>query len=435
MKKNEGQKNNGRNNNGARFDGWRNAILLLVALLTSIGAVYYGYATIFPAMVADLGWDRGEASIAQSLLFISMGVGYGFLGLSIKKLGPRYTILSGLIALVIATFLLATVTSALWQFILLWGVVCGPAFALSGIAPAQILMMNWFDKKRSSAIGFMMIGGPLGGFIAQDAFNFLISEMGGWRTGWLGASISVSIAIICVWFLVDTPAQKGQFIDGIDPENAAPDPDTQSPQSAQTYRTDQIWTLRDIFANRTVYLLLLVLTGHIVCVVLLISHGVLHFTDNGQSAAQGSRLVGIILIGSGLARFPSGWIGDRIEPTILLAISVGVMLAAQIIIWQSDNFALLSIACCLLGICYGGQLVWVPVINSNFFGSAIFPQITSITTPVLIGLSAIIPWGAGAAFDYMGHYDVIFGFSIAVLILSFIASLLVRPPRLNPVKQ
>ena len=55
------------------FYGWSNVGLLFVIYLSAMGMVFYGFSVIFPSMVQEMGWGRGEAAFAHTLRALLLG--------------------------------------------------------------------------------------------------------------------------------------------------------------------------------------------------------------------------------------------------------------------------------------------------------------------------------------------------------------------------
>ena len=56
------------------FYGWSNVVICFLCYFLVYGIVFYGFSVIFPAMVKAMGWKRGDASIAQTIRVLVMGL-------------------------------------------------------------------------------------------------------------------------------------------------------------------------------------------------------------------------------------------------------------------------------------------------------------------------------------------------------------------------
>ena len=98
------------------FYGWSNVGLLFVIYLSAMGMVFYGFSVIFPSMVQEMGWGRGEAAFAHTLRALLLGFTAPLVALALQKFGGRNTIAVGLSLLCLGSVLLGVATRELWHW-------------------------------------------------------------------------------------------------------------------------------------------------------------------------------------------------------------------------------------------------------------------------------------------------------------------------------
>ena len=410
------------------FYGWRNATLLFGIYMSALGLVFYGFSVIFPTMIETMEWNRGTASIAHTISVLLMGASAPLVALSIKKLGVKKTISLGLSLLLVGLLLLGTVMTQIWQWIIIWGILIGVGFAFCGVLPIQTMVMYWFNVKRATVIGIVMTGAAAGGFLAQPFYTWLMRVADSWRFGWLNGALFVSIALVCSFFLVNKPEELGQYPDGSSPEEVEA-ARNQAGGGARTYRTEKTWEVKQVFGTPIIYFIAIVIIGHMMPLFLITSHGVLHFTDMGFSKMQAASILSFMILGSGCARFPSGWLGDRIEPRWILTVTLVVMLVAYLGIWKSTNLDVVMISGALFGVCYGCQIIMFATIMGNYYGPEIYPDINGVMAPFLILFGAVVPVGAGYMYEKYDSYDAVFFILSIMLVVALVFSLLLAPPK------
>ncbi len=143
------------------FYGWTNTGILF-AIFSLMGVVNFGYAVIFPVMINDMNWGRGEASIAYSLNVILSGLLAPIIAISINKFGARKTINFGLIFMITGLMLLGTMVKEIWQWTLVWGTFIAVGNGFTGLLPVQATVMQWFNVKRATVLGIVMSAGAVG---------------------------------------------------------------------------------------------------------------------------------------------------------------------------------------------------------------------------------------------------------------------------------
>jgi len=413
---------------GIGFYGWKNAWLLFFIYMAAAGFVFYAYTVIFPEMIEATGWDRGDASIASSLNMLMMGFLVPLVAIILKRIGSRRAITVGLLLLFVGLLLLGTVTVRMWHWIVLWGVMVPVAAGLCGLFPVQITVMSWFVRRRATVIGFVMTGAALGGSIVQPAYTWVIQSTGQWETGWLLSSGCVLVALCLSFRVRSKPSDIGQFPDGLGPTGRASTGNGTS-MVDRVYRTPAPWEVREVFRTRTAWLITGVMVPQAMTTILINTHGRLHITDIGYSRMQGATVLMFVILGSGIARLPMGWLGDRIEPRYIVSGALLFMLISFMVFWRGSSFGLLVASGSVFGICFGTLLVMLSTMIANYFGTESYASISACISPFLTVIGAAIPTTAGYAADRLGSYDVPFAVLSAALFLSIIFSLFLSPPR------
>jgi MFS family permease len=409
------------------FYGWKNVIFLFIIYMFTMGIVFYGFSVIFPVMIKTLEWNRGTASIAHTVNALLMGFLAPLAALSVNKLGTKKTISMGITVLVIGLVLLGTLISQLWQWIIVWGIIVSFGFVFCGIMPIQTTLMFWFDKKRATAIGIVMTGAALGGFLAQPFYTWLMALTNTWQVGWLVGALFAFIALILAFFIIGKPEDVGQHTDGLSPD------DMKTGQSgielgARTYRTPTSWKLKEAIRTPTVWFIIMIMVGFVMPLFLVTTHGVLHLTDQGFSTMQAASVLSFLILGSGVVRFPIGWVGDRIEPRWIVMVALSIMLIALFGIWKISSFKMMMVAGMVFGMGYGCQIIMIPTMIANYYGAEAFPGIQGVLGPIMITFCASVPVGAGYIFEQTGSYDLAFIILIMVLFISFVFSFFLAPP-------
>ncbi|QTD56930.1 MFS transporter [Parasphingorhabdus cellanae] len=410
-----------------KFYGWHNAALLFAIQFAASGFVYFAYAAIFPAMVEAMDWNRGSASIAHSLSFLTLGLSYPLTAWMIGKWGVRLTLTSGLVMMLASLLLTIFFVTQIWHWTLAWGIVMGMAMALAGPLCGQTVVIQWFNVKRATVLGIIMTGNALGGFVAQPVLIRVMEEYDTWQSGWYVSGIAVIIALLLTQFIINRPADIGQHSDNIDP--AAPQADARkAAPKPRTYRSEHSWTIRQVFRTRAVYFIMTVNITYLAIGTFLLTHGSLYLSDTGISKIQTASVVSLFIMASGLGRMPAGWLGDRFELRWLMAAMMAAMLFGFLLLWAAADFVGLSVAAFILGLCYGGFFALSPALTSNFFGQESFAKINSVFAPLLLPFVAMAPAGAGYIFDIYGSYDLAFLIGSVLLSLSLISAICLTPP-------
>ncbi|MBW2369108.1 MAG: MFS transporter [Deltaproteobacteria bacterium] len=410
----------------AGFYGWKNVVLWCV-IIGMNGFGLYSYTIVFPSMLKELGWDRGPASLALTIMIIMIGALSPVVALSINRFGNKKTIRFGLIGVMVSMILVGTIVTEIWMWTLIWGIMVPFGFLFGGFIPVFSNAMLWFNIRRATVIGILATALAVGGFISQPFCTWLIGITGAWQAGWFAVAAAGALAFIVSFFLVEKPEDIGQFPDGIDPADikSASEEKTTAPK---TYRSSVDWPLKEIVKTPVIWLLVLVTIGYMQALILVTTHGVMHFTDLGFTSMQAASVMSVTILFSGLAGLPMGALGDRIEPRWITSAALFVMLLMFLGLWKAPSLWSLMAAGSVFGFCYGTINVVLPALEGNYYGPESFPQINAILGPIGVVGTSIVPFVAGNIVDKTGSYDLAFIMVGFVLLGGFICALLLKPP-------
>ncbi|MBA3027550.1 MAG: MFS transporter [Desulfobacteraceae bacterium] len=419
-------------NKRGKFYGWNNVVLLFLVYSAVMGFLFYGFTVIFPAMITAQGWGRGEASFAHTIRGFIVGFIAPLVAYSIGKIGNKKTILVGLSFGVVTLFLLGTVVDQLWQWTLIWGFMIPITYAFSGGLSVQTTVTFWFNKKRATALGIVLSGGAVAGFVAAPFFTFLMQKAGTWRVGWLAVSGILLMALIVSLFIKNKPSDLGQVPDGIAPEVAAKAASQTVQKKSKTpiYQTHEVWTVKEAWKTPFLYLLMICRFGQGWALSLVTVHGVLHLIGSGLSKMEAASVISTLVLFSGISRFPMGMLGDRISPRVLTAIALAGMTLTMVGLWIAPkNLPLLLTIAGAYGLFFGATVILMPALIGNYFGPAGFAPINGSMGPITTFITAPFPMVAGYLFDHYKSYDYVFMGVVAFMTVSTLCAALMVPPK------
>jgi len=411
------------------FYGWKNAFLLTFIYMATTGLVFYAFSVIFPVMLSNTGWNRGDASIAITVAMLAGGFLIPLAAKLINKFGSRKVIIVGLVILLFDLIILSTVVSKLWQWTLMWGVAFPIARMLCGLLPSQVSIMFWFNRKRAMAIGVLMTGAPIGGFFAPPLYTWFMEHMGGWRFGWMLSATVVLVALVLSFWVRSKPSDLGQYPDGIAPGSGQLGKEDNPNEGIRTFRSEVTWTLKEVLKSRVIWMITAINITQMMGLNLVVNHGVLHLTDIGYESMAAAQILSIMIVSSGIVRFPIGWLADRIEPRWIILSALLLMLCGFVGIWKAPGFGLLMVLGAIYGISYGTLLTILPTITGNYYGPEVFASINGFFGPFLTVLGAAVPTIAGYAVEMMGSYNQMFFWLTILLVAGTACSLFLAPPQ------
>ena len=412
------------------FYGYKNAVLLAYIYIATVGLITYGFSVIFPVMIKSLNWSRGDASLVLS--FSGMLTGFVLVPVTavvINKIGVQKSLIIGLVILLIGLFTLVTVTSQLWHWYVIYGLFLPIGRALCGGLPMQVSIMTWFSRKRATVLGLVMTGAPFFGAIAQPAYTWAMQKTKKWQTGYLLSAVFGILALVLSFWVKGKPSDVGQYPDGIVPGDASSSNEKKKTEGPRTYRATEVWTVREVFKTRTIWIFMIVSMLEGLPFGLINAHGVLHLTDLGYTSMQAANVLMMITFSSGAARFPMGWLGDRIEPRWIITGAMGLMLLGFLGLWKAPNFSTLMVVGPIFGLAVGTLIILLATIIPNYYGPETYASIRGFMSPPRTIITANFPAFSGYISDRYGSYNSLFKGLSWCLVFAIVGSLFLSPPK------
>ena len=404
------------------FRGWWIVAASFVSLALVNGIAFWSFGLFIEPLEEEFGWSRAQVALGFSLSLGLSGLTAPLAGRWIDKRGPRSAIFIGAIAVGLTYVLLAT-TQSLWQWYLY--------LALNGllrhfvfIIPFMALIARWFDRRRSVAASILATGLMVGGMVFVPVVRAMIDGFG-WRTAFAatGITLSVSIVILLLTVIRDSPAAYGLEPDG----DAPPEDDTGEEEKSGGL------TLREALHTRLFWALAAAMTLFPLGMVTWMSHSAPFYEWAGLSADTAALLISL---SAGLAIVPrllAGHFADRLPKLEYGAAGVA---------------GLLTLAMAVLAVDHGpaGIIVFFPIFVLGFaLGGALFealllPRAFGVQHyATILGFVVILqtvgmvtgPTLGGAIYDATGSYDWVVRGMMAVFVATglcfLVAARLPRP--------
>jgi MFS family permease len=412
------------------FYGWWLLFFLWVIYTLPIGFAFYSPVILAPFMIQDLGWSRGEIMVGVTAIMLLFGITSPLTAWMITRIGARKTIVIGGCIAASAAFLISRLGHIYPLFITL-GVFLGLGISMSAMIPVQTVAIAWFHARRALALGLVLGGGAVGGFLAPQLINWVVLRAGGnWRVGFLLIAIaSLAGSVVALLAVRNRPGDVGQHPDGVEPE-ARTDPAAGPKRTARTYRTSEDWTVREALKTRALWLLILAVTGTFYMWQIIVTQGPLHLQDRGFDPAMSAFLYSLAIGLSIAGRFTIAGLGDRIEPRYLFAFGSLCTLIGGILFWfvSPDKVWVAYLYPLLAGFGFGAAYVCIPTITGNYWGAEAFPGVTGLISPMAMLIQSSAAPLAGLLYDRQGTYLTIMIVSWLAVAVGFTAMLFCRPP-------
>ena len=370
----------------SRHAAFRLAVSL--ALMTIGASAMYVVPVVLPAVQAEFGLARADASLPYSLLMAGMGVGGVLMGRLSDRFGVRVPLVTGSLGIGLG-YAGASFAGDIHAFNLLHGLVLGLLGVSATFSPLLADTALWWSRRRGIAVAICASGNYLGGAIWPPVLQHLVDTVG-WRQGYLWMGIGCGTAMFALSFLLYArpPAPvTAATVPGLAPDGARPF--GLSPGAAMA---------------------LLMVAGTACCVAMSMPqvHIVAYCADLGYGAARGAEMLSVML-GFGIAsRLVSGWICDHIGGLRTLLLGSFLQMVALLLFLPFDGLAPLYAISALFGLFQGGIVPsYAIIVREHFAAREAGVRTGAVIMCTLLGM-ALGGWMSGKAFDLTGGYQAAF---------------------------
>jgi MFS family permease len=384
----------------------RLAVALVLSAVGSVGM--WSFVVALPAVQADFGIARGEASLAFTLTMFGFGIGGVVMGRLADRFGIVMPAILGAVALG-AGYGLSGIAGGIGTFALAQGLLGLGSAATFG--PLMTDMSHWFARRRGIAVAIVSSGNYLGGTIWPPIIQHFI-ETDGWRTTQMWVGVFCIVALIPGSLLLRrrAPAQHS----AVSSANAA----------------GKLGTL-GISANAL--MVLLFIAGIACCVAMAMPqvHIVAYCGDLGYGPARGAEMLSMMLGFGLISRIASGFIADRIGGLATLLLSSVLQGVALLLYTFFDGLFSLYVISALFGLFQGGIVPMYALIVREYFAPQEAGTRLGLVLLATLGGMALGGWMSGLIFDLTGSYQAAFlnGLAWNLVNVSIAAWLMFRPGR------
>jgi len=393
------------------FYGWKVLAALWLIMFVNVAFPFFGASIINTWMAAEFNLDRKMLGLPFTVFILMTGLPAPLIAIGINRWGVRFALCTGSIIITIGSIIMAQLGTNGIQAVFGFGIIVGIGTAMAGALASQTCVAFWFIKKRALALSIVMSAPGFGGFVATRVLNGIITSAdGNWRMGWwLIAGLSCLSFLAATLVVKNKPASVGQLPDGDGGGDESTQQDQKSTRKpAGVYKTTEDWTFAEVLRTRMLWLILACTVGFSSCFMLFLAHGVVHLQDLGHTPTAAAASLSFMTFCSLIGNFGIGILGDRVEPRYLWIVTIVLCAMAMLLVNGADSpLKLYPYAICL-GIGFGGAVICMMTLISNFYGSKAYASVVGLVLAVQTSASASVPLIAGYIFDGSGSYSVVF---------------------------
>lgn len=375
-------------------------LMVTLALMTVGASGMYVVAVVLPAVQAEFGVARADASLPYTLLMIGFGIGGMLMGRLADRFGVMVPLLLGAASLGLG-YVAAAMAGSIWTFTLAHGFLIGLFGSSATFAPLLADTSLWFVRRRGIAVAVCASGNYIGGALWPPIVQHFVETVG-WRHTYLALGLFSFVTMTALALLmrrrppVAVPAAVRQ--------NLAATPSSLPfglpPGKAQA---------------------LLCVAGVACCVAMAMPqvHIVSYCTDLGYGAARGAEMLSLMLACGVVSRLVSGLVCDRIGGLRTLLLGSTLQGIALLLFLPFDGLVSLYLIAALFGLFQGGIVPsYAIIVREYFLPAEAGARVGTVIMATMVGM-AMGGWMSGKVFDLTGSYQAAFFNGIAWNLLNF----------------
>ena len=394
---------------------------------TIFSAAYFqGFGVLILPIERAFGWDRWVISAAMSLRQLESGIVSPAVGFLLDRFSARKLIFWSAVISGVG-FIGLGFTTGIVTFFLCFVVISLGASGVSHAVTWPVIISRWFRRNRGLATGLAVTGPIFGSPLV--ILNTQIEEAHGWRVVLFvyGALVLVGVTLLSM-MVRDRPEPYGLRPDGDPPEEGA---STERPAGSSRRRTDAGLTLRAVLRTKEFWLFTSYLSGTFAVNSAVQGHMIPYFQqDIGLTAAWAAVVMSMVFIISGIGRIGGGYLLDRIDYRLVLAV-VAAMMGLALLYLQVVPVKTVSATlpfALMFGVSFGCLVPMRGAVGSIMFGTRAIGKVLGILQGGPIAAGVIGPFVMGMIFDLHGNYSAAIWGLIVVSALVMPLSLAMASP-------
>jgi MFS family permease len=385
----------------------------VMQMITSIGT--QAASTYVVPLQREFGWSNASIGLARSFQQLADGLLGPVSGSLIDRFGPRRMMIIGVVLYSLALTLFSRI-DAIWGY---YATSFGTSFANSflGLISVNIAINHWFAAKRTTALGFAVMGLGAGGAIVLPAIVWAQAALG-WRTAAQLSAIGVLAIGIPAALLVRGSAERfGLPRDGR----------VVLPRESRPRQVNVDFTFTEARRTRTFWLLAAGsgLTIFVQSAILIYQFAHIELTTNRETATVVLILLNVSNI---LGRGVGGFLGDRLAKHTLLSVDALGTAAAVAVLSLSTSAPLFMVYGVLFGLFWGIRTPLNSALQAEYFGLRGLGRIAGTLSMTALPLAICGPVVVGALADALQGFRLAFGIIAIVSAASAAMYFFASPP-------
>lgn len=382
----------------SRYSWFRLVLTLLVATIANAGM--WAIIVIMPAVEAEFGTTRAEASLPYTLTMIGFALGNFYLGRAVDRFGVSLSLIVA--ALTVVLGLILAILSHSIALLSAAQLIIGFASAI-GFGPLIADISHWFVRRRGIAVALVASGNYLSGAIWPMLLAGVLRD-DGWRAVYQVMAFATLVGVIPLALALrrqvsDAAHEAAQLASSLNAQSSG-----LSPRALQ-------------------YLLGLAGIGCCVAMSMPQVHIVSYCVDLGFGAVVGAEMLSLMLLGGVGSRVVSGLLADRLGGVRTLLIGSTLQCLALFLYLPAGGLVSLYVVSLVFGLSQGGIVPSYALIVREYMPAReAGARVGFVMMATIMGM-ALGGWLSGQIYDLSGSYQLAFingifwnGLNIAIML-------------------
>ena len=406
---------------GIFFGWWIVSAGIGVQALTG-ALLQHAYGAYVVVLKDSFGWSTTTFSVAYSMQRAESGLLGPIQGWMLDRFGPRAVMTVGMVLFGGGFILFSRINSPLQFYLAFLTMAVG--VSLAGFMSITATIVNWFERRRGTALGIMQTGGAIGGLLLPIVAWSLTTN--GWRaTAFASGVIILVVGIPLAQIMRRSPEEYGFKPDGGQPAASA--------EVSLAGRATS-FTARQAMRTRVFWYLI---AGHSLAVMVVTTvtvHLIPYLTselDLGLGTA--SSVVAVLTIAMMVGQLSGGVLGDRYSKRWLATGSTAAHAVAMFLLAFAPGLGVVILAVVIQGWAHGFRGVQMMPLRADYFGRQAFGKIMGFTFMFMMWGEVGGPVAMGLIVDNLDNYRLGFGLlGVAALLGSIFFAISAQPQHPGP---
>ncbi|PWK59366.1 MFS transporter [Roseicyclus mahoneyensis] len=363
----------------SRASWTRLGLSLMISLIGNVGM--WAIIVILPAVQAEFGVDRADASIPYTLTMLGFALGNFAIGRAVDRYGVARSLAASAVLMAAgygaAAMAPNIATLSALQFLIGFGTA-------TSFGPLIADVSQWFLKRRGIAVAIIASGNYLSGAIWPLILADILAGPG-WRTAYLIIAATTLLVMLPATWLLRKPLPEGALL---------------ASETAASLRA------RDTGLSPQALTWLLAAAGIGCCVAMAMPqvHIVAYCTDLGYGPAVGAEMLSLMLLGGVASRLVSGLLADRLGGVLTLLIGSTLQMLALMLYLPTTGLTSLYLVSLIFGLSQGGIVPAYAIIVREYLPAReAGARVGFVIMATILGM-ALGGWLSGLIYDLTGSY-------------------------------